>query len=172
MLVNVNIIRKWVDKKEDSRRNRVFCDVECSNCGEIKTTRFDTLKSSKYPELCHSCINRDIPFKSLYNYFINTNKFRLKRCPIEISFKDFLEYTKIKECHYCGDRIDWQPYRTSKSAYINTKYFLDRKDSSKGYNKDNIVVCCTRCNRGKANYFSYDEWYGMTEYLRRKNFEK
>ena len=44
---------------------------------------------------------------------------------------------------------------------------MDRKDNNKGYEKDNVVPCCWRCNNGRGNLFSYEEWYGMTGYLRK-----
>lgn len=34
---------------------------------------------------------------------------------------------------------------------------LDRKDNEKGYVKDNIVLCCSRCNLIKSNFFNEEE---------------
>lgn len=42
-----------------------------------------------------------------------------------------------KPCHYCGCKIEITG--------------LDRKDSSKGYSRDNVVPCCRRCNSQKQN---------------------
>jgi len=33
---------------------------------------------------------------------------------------------------------------------------MDRVDSSKGYEKDNVVPCCTRCNLMKLTYSRED----------------
>lgn len=68
-------------------------------------------------------------------------------------------FTKIKVCHYCWDEIVWKEHDARR-------YNLDRKDNRQGYSAENCVVCCSRCNMGKSNMFSYDEWYGMTSYLR------
>lgn len=35
---------------------------------------------------------------------------------------------------------------------------LDRKDNSRGYDIDNVVVCCGRCNYAKGSHFTHDEW--------------
>jgi hypothetical protein len=40
-----------------------------------------------------------------------------------------------------------------------------------GYVEVNVVGCCKRCNIAKGNRFTYDEWYGMTEYFRRATGE-
>ena len=43
-----------------------------------------------------------------------------------------------KPCYYCGDSID--------------TIGIDRKDNSRGYELDNIVSCCTFCNKAKNIY--------------------
>jgi hypothetical protein len=45
---------------------------------------------------------------------------------------------------------------------------LDRRDNSLGYVPGNVVVACKRCNYGKSDDFTYEEWLGMTEYFRKK----
>lgn len=53
-------------------------------------------------------------------------------------FKDLL----YKDCYYCGSKFQDSPKGFS--------YRLDRLDSSKGYTMDNVVPCCTICNRAKS----------------------
>ena len=48
-----------------------------------------------------------------------------------------------KPCHYCGCKLEVTG--------------LDRKDSSKGYSRDNVVPCCWDCNR-KKNDKPYDQF--------------
>lgn len=45
-------------------------------------------------------------------------------------------------------------------------YYLDRKNNDRGYEKGNLVVCCTRCNRGKSDQFSYEEWVEIGKTIR------
>lgn len=74
---------------------------------------------------------------------------------------------KITECHYCQAALPVRPEFWGQGSN-NQSYNLDRMDNSKGYHVDNLVVACVRCNYGKKDLFTYEEWYGMTEYLRRK----
>ena len=105
------------------------------------------------------CKNTLPDFQRLYNVFILTNKDRVS---CDISFHEFLEYTTISKCHYCHSPIKWSNHGKGNA------YNLDRKDNTKGYSNSNCVVCCARCNFGKGNRFTYDEWFGMTEYFRRR----
>src|SRR5208337_5284248 len=81
---------------------------------------------------------------------------------------DFVTYTYTKACHYCYAPIYW-----CRENRMHTRggssYYLDRTNSALGYSKENCVVCCTRCNRGKSDLFTYDEWWAMTEVFRRKH---
>ena len=98
-------------------------------------------------------ITRKRPYESLYTSFLYVCRKPGKET--DIAYEDFLKLTEIHHCHYCDNPIVWAEYspRTSSQAY-----YLDRKNNSRGYTKDNVVVCCTRCNRGKSDQFSYEEW--------------
>ena len=61
-----------------------------------------------------------------------------------MTFSEFLEFTKIDKCHYCGNQITWTSHRHNREIYHG--YNLDRKDNDDGYTKDNCVVCCEVCN--------------------------
>ena len=52
----------------------------------------------------------------------------------DLTLKDFKGYWK-KDCSYCGDKI-------------NT-IGLDRVNNNKGYQKNNVVPCCSTCNMMK-----------------------
>jgi hypothetical protein len=94
------------------------------------------------------------PFRSLYNMFLNSQKHRKNIVNVDLSFNDFLEFTKITNCYYCGDFVIWQPYR--KLGKSNA-YNLDRKNNKLGYTKNNCVVCCKGCNMLKS-YFDEKEF--------------
>lgn len=92
-----------------------------------------------------------------------------RKIKVNISLREFLEFTKIDKCHYCNSIIRWAKHSPDCGKEPeNHGYHLDRKDTAMPYNKENCVVCCNRCNYGKSNAFSYEEWYGMTQYLRNK----
>lgn len=134
----------------------------CSECGaEIKSKDYYL---NKHSGKCRSCVVKKPAFYHVFNRLKNTAKNEDK--PISISFEDFLEFTKQNFCYYCLHTIPWKPYAYSKNKYVSGGYFLDRKDNTKGYCKDNLVVYCSRCNYAKGNRFSFEEWYGMTKYFR------
>jgi hypothetical protein len=109
-------------------------------------------------------------YEWLYTKFKNQRK--RKGIDINLSLEDFLEFTKIKKCHYCDADINWAKHSTDCGKESeNHGYHLDRKDTKSSYEKENCVVCCNRCNYGKSDSFSYDEWFGMTEYLRNKKIK-
>jgi hypothetical protein len=56
-------------------------------------------------------------------------------------------------CFYCEAEI----------SHNNAASNLDRKDSSRGYDKDNLVVCC---NRTKSNTYTSEEFLVMMRALK------
>lgn len=80
---------------------------------------------------------------------------------LDLTFEEYcaiLAKSKLK-CHYCGSKLN------------STGYGLDRKDSNKGYTKDNVVTCCGMCNRTKNCYLSYEEmiWLSKRRARRQQN---
>jgi hypothetical protein len=98
---------------------------------------------------CSSCSkqgkisnNRGKPFGSLY-YLIKFHASKYRNIECLLTYEDFLEFTKIDKCYYCGDKIIWNCYQTKNGRGRSN---LDRKNNTKGYSKDNCVVCCESCN--------------------------
>jgi hypothetical protein len=60
-----------------------------------------------------------------------------------ISFGDYVQLIK-NPCAYCG-------------KIVETGHGLDRVDSSKGYELNNVVPCCGACNRHKSFDWTYEE---------------
>ena len=114
---------------------------------------------------CISCSGREKPFHSLWIFITNNNKSR----GVEnlLSYEEFLEFTNIKNCHYCNEEINWHPWRQYKGKYLGRGYNLDRKDSSSSYSKDNCVVCCKDCNITRMDRYSYEEFLLISPILRR-----
>ena len=99
---------------------------------------------------------RKRPFEALYNGWKGRLD-KLRNHLVFITYEDFLMFTPIRECHYCGAEIQWTEYR-QKGLRQSSATNLDRKDNDLPYTTDNIVVCCARCNRAKNTHFTYEEW--------------
>lgn len=70
----------------------------------------------------------------------------------DISFEEFMKLSQLP-CHYCGTELSnaYQRY-WKRTVYGLFKYNgLDRVDSSKPHNKDNVVPCCKLCNWAKRD---------------------
>lgn len=136
---------------------------KCStNCGSNISVRSDALKI--HSGMCVSCSHQKKPFESIYNSFIND----YRKLTNNLTYDQFIEFTKEDKCHYCSSEINWIKYGTVNGKYTSRAYNLDRKDSDAGYSKENCVVCCSKCNKGKLAVYSYEEWFGMTKYFRDK----
>ena len=54
-------------------------------------------------------------------------------------------------CYYCG--APPSNFKTTKTDTIGFFYSgIDRLDSTKGYTSDNVVACCSKCNKSKNNH--------------------
>lgn len=100
------------------------------------------------------CARRGKPYGFLYTQLMGCCKRKGLPC---LTFEEFLDFTKVTSCHYCGEGVLWHKF--DDGNYKGTRrYNLDRKDNNRGYEKDNLVICCKRCNYGKRAWFSYKEW--------------
>jgi hypothetical protein len=75
-----------------------------------------------------------------------TSKFNAKVRDLEwgLTLEQFAEINS-KSCYYCGHHL---PEAGSG---------LDRVDNSKGYVANNVVPCCTECNRARLDQFTSEE---------------
>lgn len=136
-------------------------------CGKEIRSQLTHLK--KHSGKCTNCAQFGDPFRSMYNELLKSCERR--NLAISISYEQFVNFTKIYQCHYCNTPINWSAHTKHKKQDIkgSRAYKLDRMNNDIGYHLDNCVVCCKRCNEGKSNDFSYEEWFGMTKYLRDLN---
>lgn len=97
-----------------------------------------------------------------------------------LTFEEFYELSQ-KKCFYCEQppsrQYNWFGKKKSQNSYlknINEGIFLynglDRLDSYKSHNIENVVSCCTLCNRAKSkyspcNYLSYISKLINTEHI-------
>lgn len=170
-------VRSEIEIVGKARQKRRFYYFRCDKCSlETVKCPASSLKTRK-SRLCRRCsngfklekarivgdCNRRKPYESLFERCLySANR---KGIGFNLSYEEFLNFVKIRHCHYCGEKVEWSKFNLKKNGY---RFNLDRKDSFKGYEEGNLVVCCWRCNEAKGNRFSYEEWYGMTEYFRKR----
>ncbi len=176
MLIQENAIRSFL--KEEARlqkgryklRQTVFVFACLGGCGaEIEVRRSDLKKVSgrcrkcadKYVALKSSLRNRKRPYEALYNRFLYDRS--RNGVETDLTFDDFLEFTKKHTCHYCDEPVSWSECALGTNGY---RYNLDRKNPKAGYTKDNCAVCCWDCNQTKSNRFSYEEFLQLAPVLR------
>lgn len=97
--------------------------------------------------------NRKRPHEWLYNSMLKKSKNR--NIEVKLTYEEFLDFLKIKECHYCKAPITNPPEHITHRKGVSEAYFLDRKDNSVGYTKENLVRCCPVCNYLKSNELTY-----------------
>ena len=150
-------------RKTGSTKGRPVWLVRC-DCGREFECLTQDLKR-KGGAGCLFCVHkgdrlyrRKRPYEYRYNAMVNR-----ARHPFLITYEEFFEFTKIKECHYCGDAIEWGlAFGRKRPSGLN----LDRKDSNLPYQVGNLVVACRRCNYGKNNFFTYEEWLQLGQLIR------
>lgn len=128
---------------------------------EVRVTS-SRVKSSKgrcsHCALSHHYVE---PFRTTYtgirNNVNSNNKRKNKDRKLDITFEEFVEFTKMPDCHYCGIALEWAPYPKRGRGRSN----LDRKQHDLNYSIDNIVVCCPECNYMKAAFYTYEEFCKM-----------
>lgn len=137
---------KQVESKNWKRRWLCRCI-----CGEERVISTEHLCSGKRTG-CNSCNNGNKirPFEALYNMLVSMAK---NRTYVELTYEEYLTFTKHKKCRYCGALVVWVPHYANEHGH-----HLDRKDNALGYSKENCVVCCARCNAAKSDHFTYEEW--------------
>jgi hypothetical protein len=147
-----------------------FWHCKCK-CGNLKTLSGSYLRRMEFKNgsSCGSCSARNLkPYESLYKFYLVRGA-KARNLSVDITYEQFLEFTKINKCHYCHTPLVWLEYRTRKNPNKSMTYNIDRKDNDLGYTMENCVACCSRCNKGKSNIFTYNEWYQMTNYFRSQN---
>jgi len=120
-----------------------------------------------YRANCKSCFNNK-------RYGINQGKVvpildemlyqarkRAKRKNIEFDItKEFIIELIRKQnnkCHYTGWELNWdKKYLGKKRTCPPDRASIDRLDNTKGYTKDNVVICCDIANRAKSSYTLLD----------------
>lgn len=147
----------------NERERRVF-KIKCNFCNHEYNSTIENFRDSrKSGQSCIKCSNiqnRNYETLTATNaqvsivYSNYKSKSKLKKWEFELSKEEFKNIV-IQNCYYCGlppnkFRLD----RIKSNRKIDCSFLLngvDRKDSEKGYVKDNVLPCCEDCNKAKRN---------------------
>ena len=137
---------------------------QCSQCQQLKEEtdfhkRTDNGRLASECKVCRKKYHnkhyesvRYLP-NQRYKHLLSAAKSR--SIDLTLTLKDYLEILK-PTCSYCDGDIT----KESGSG-------LDRIDSAIGYHKDNVKACCSKCNFGKTDRFTSEEWKIMIDALKR-----
>ena len=136
-----------------------ICNCDCGNKVEIvgANLRNGTSTSCGCNRGRKEEFNGSSVFKKTYNTLKRVCKSSNKK--LELNFEEWYNLVN-QNCYYCGLTPYDKHYSYSKKRYSkgidqdNVEIFngVDRIDSSKGYIKNNVVPCCTMCNRMKSDF--------------------
>ena len=152
----------FVDPSGKKRRT-VLCKCKC---GKELLVRVDGLfsESKKHNRKSCGCTKNFINginaqsrrkpesvYRFLYERYKSSAKqrnivFGLSRCDYDSIIKN--------NCHYCGSNAELKQPKRREGDLVGVPVHyngIDRIDSNVGYEIDNCVSCCTRCNYMKSN---------------------
>jgi len=114
---------------------------KCTDCNIIKPLEEFTKNSREFlgrSYYCRVCLNKRRKInknKPNQRFSVYKSGAKVRKIPFDLSFEDFILFWN-KPCFYCNSEING--------------IGLDRKDPKYGYNLNNIVPCCSQCNRAKT----------------------
>lgn len=145
------------------KRKKLLCRCVC---GIEKVFRYDSFVCKNEIDRAKSCgckhtyrnnfnaQKRRKP-ESVYRYIYEQYQSGAKTRNINFNLtkEEYIEIVK-KECFYCGDPAPIKQPHRGKNRYVGVPVpynGIDRIDSMRGYEKENCVPCCTKCNYMKSD---------------------
>lgn len=145
------------DKREYDESGKLInkqCNV-CFRMLPINQYYSNAAQYDGYSNTCKECENASLSVR-LKNYKRNAKNRKLDFILSKEEFQNISSQT----CFYCGEFGSTSPTGERYNG-------IDRIDSSLGYTLDNIVPCCSTCNRMKMD-ISQDDFlkqvYKITQY--------
>jgi len=141
------------------------------DCGNITYNRTCRYTSDNPISSCNDCARKILSILpnnlSKKNRMIRQYKRRIQKKGLEFDLtnEQFLKLIE-QDCNYCGRSSTETP--NIQDLKING---IDRINSSKGYNLENVVTCCSDCNKMKLDY-SEEYFYNLIKLIHHNIFEK
>lgn len=154
----LTIIEEFSLVKNNRSRRYLKCKCECGNIAIIQkdkvinghTKSCGCIREKSRRTLGHRT-NKIERGRANFNEVYGAYKKGAKNRGYDFELtKEQFEEVITKPCIYCGEekRVHYHK-QYSNGAFEYTG--LDRYDNSKGYTIDNVVSCCSICNRMKSN---------------------
>lgn len=95
----------------------------------------------------------------IYTSLKKTLKLKFGTVELKFNREDFIKWyeSQNKECVYCKIKEEKLSTDFIQSKRFNKRLTIDRVDNDAGYEINNIVLACHKCNQIKNNLFTYDE---------------
>jgi hypothetical protein len=92
---------------------------------------------------------------------------RNRKIKFNLIKEDFISWYNKQEqkCHYCNRILE--EINRNKFGRSN-KLTIDRKNNNEGYEINNMVLCCMRCNYIKSDYFTEKEMIQIGQIIKNK----
>lgn len=170
-LVGLKFGRLLVNSKNEIKGNKRQVRWDCiCDCGNLHTVTGESLRSGKskscgclLKEARHVKNKNSDREKAMLLLVYSPLKKRHRQKFNNENYIDFETFKKLSlsNCFYCNSEplntqydIRYETRYGKKEKIIITDFILkyngiDRIDSSKGYEKDNVVSCCKNCNSAK-----------------------
>jgi hypothetical protein len=151
------------------------CKCDCGNVFEKEAQRI----TGKWGTRSCGCLqiensgckvmpNGESMFRELMKCYRISAKHR--QIPFSLTEEIFRKLTK-QNCHYCGS-IPQKEKTHPKTPSVYIYNGIDRVDNTMGYELENVVSCCEKCNRAKhtMSLTNFKNWIdSVYEHFVRKN---
>jgi hypothetical protein len=181
--ITENKIIKFINGDSLALTN-VTCDyIHCEVCDTIvenATTRsvYCSRRCQLNNKNKHAKTTRNNELETYIFSKISNQKILNKKYNIQLDYDKEYLISLGKKCSYCEIECIFGNEKESLSALTNNEHnnsaiddadtlTFDRKDSTIGYCKENINVCCWFCNRMK-NTTDYSDWLSLIEFVKGK----
>lgn len=140
-------------RRESARKYYSNHKTECS----VRRKKYSEKNKEKYREYRRNW--RVYTPEGIFSSLKTCTSNRKRNIEFNLNKKDFVKWWNSQEkiCYYCKRSIEDVLRDNDKTKIRAKRLTIDRVDNNKGYEINNIVLCCYRCNSIKGDYFTKEE---------------
>jgi len=155
-----SICKDEFDKKHG---NQKYCSEECSKKRRLINKKIWHRNHRREIKRYKKFYYQSVP--GIWATLVDSAKQR--NIKFSITKEDFINWynNQEKRCYYCKRILE---SIKQDSLGHNNRLTIDRKDNNRGYELDNIVLACFRCNSTKSNYFTEQEMLTIGQIIKNK----